>query len=60
MKGNFTQRDYLLSLLRALSESFGPSGFEDAVRERVVKEVESASPSPRGGPPDYIPTIPMF
>jgi len=45
LKGNFTQRDYLLSLLRALFKSFGPSGFEDAVRERVVREVESAADS---------------
>ncbi|MFP3172105.1 MAG: hypothetical protein RXQ79_03575 [Acidilobus sp.] len=43
MKDNFTQRDYLLSLLRALSESFRPSGFEDTFRERAVKEVESAA-----------------
>ena len=45
LKGGFVGKEYLLSLLRSLSESFGPSGFEDAVREIVIKEVESVADS---------------
>jgi len=45
LKGGFVGKEYLLSLLRSLSESFGPSGFEDAVREMAIKEVESVADS---------------